>query len=146
MWTHIRTSFRPLHIYKSTTSSHSKPGLFGTTTLTLLLPWFVDVFTQNSRIRSLTDSRNGLRFSADSRVSQRLSPEQSLHWIPELEDLRNPGRQQLRFRASACSWLHIFAEPSFPNSAHLRTRDFAGLRVPAFANFLPLQNILWECH
>jgi hypothetical protein len=145
MWTHIRTSFHPLHIYKSATSSHSKPGLFGTTTLTLLLPWFVDVFTRNSWIRSLTDSRSGLRFSAGSCVSQRLSPEQSLHWIPESENLRNSGRQQLRFRASACSWLRFFAEPSFPNSVHPRTRDFAGPRLPVFANFLPLKNILWEC-
>jgi hypothetical protein len=45
------------HIYKSATCSHSKPGLFGTTTLTLLLPWFVNVLAWNFRTRSSTDSR-----------------------------------------------------------------------------------------
>jgi hypothetical protein len=145
MWTHIRTSFPPLHIYKSATSSHSKPGLFGTTTLTLLLPWFVNVFTRNSWIRSLTDSRSGFRFPAGSCVSRRLSPEQSLHRIPESENLRNSGHQQLRFRASACSCLRLFTEPRFPNSAHPRIRDFAGPRLPGFANSLLLKNILWEC-
>jgi hypothetical protein len=77
--------FPTQHIYKSDTSSHSKPGLFGTTTLTLLLPpvreclrkklpnqvfnrfpswpllpsWFVHVRAPGSRTGSSSDSRIG---------------------------------------------------------------------------------------
>jgi hypothetical protein len=78
-----RTVFPTLHIYKSDTSSHSKPRLFGTTTLTLLLPpvreclhkklpnqvfdrfpswpllpsWFMQVYAPESRTGSSSDSR-----------------------------------------------------------------------------------------
>jgi hypothetical protein len=45
------------HIYKPATSSHSKPGLFGTTTLTLLLPRFVNFSAHDFRTRLLIDSR-----------------------------------------------------------------------------------------
>jgi hypothetical protein len=149
MWTHTRMSFPPLHIYKSATSSHSKPGLFGTTTLTLLLPWFVNVSARDFRTRSSTDSRSGSCSPAGSCVPSRLSPEQSLHQIPESADLRNSDHQQLRFRASACSWLRLFIESNrvfirFPNPAHSRIRDFAGPRLPRTASSLLLKNILWE--
>jgi hypothetical protein len=75
--------FSTKHIYKSATSSHSKPELFGTTTLTLLLPrvrgclrkkltnqvfnrfpnwplllsWFAHAHVPDSRTGSSTDSR-----------------------------------------------------------------------------------------
>jgi hypothetical protein len=146
MWTHTRMSFPSLHIYKSATSSHSKPGLFGITTLTLLLPWFVNVFARNFRTRSSTDSRSGSCFPAGSRVSLRLSPEQSLHQIPESADLRSSDHQQLRFRASACSWLRLFAEPRFPNSTHSRIRDSAGSSLPRIVNSLVLKNMLRGLH
>jgi hypothetical protein len=45
------------HIYKPATSSHSKPGLFGTTTLTLLLPRFATFYAHDSRTTLPTDSR-----------------------------------------------------------------------------------------
>jgi hypothetical protein len=45
------------HIYKPATSSHSKPGLFGTTTLTLLLLWFVNFSGYDFRTRLPSDSR-----------------------------------------------------------------------------------------
>jgi hypothetical protein len=47
--------------------------------------------------------RSGSCFPAGSCVSLRLSPEQSLHQIPESANLRSSDHQQLRFRASACS-------------------------------------------
>jgi hypothetical protein len=146
MWTHTRMSFLPLHIYKSATSSHSKPGLFGTTTLTLLLPWFVNVLARNSRTKSSTDSRSGPCFPAGSSMSLRLSSEQSLHWIPEPINPRSSDHQQFRFWAPACSWVRLFAESRFPSSAHSRIRDSAGPGLPGFANSLLLKNILWECH
>jgi hypothetical protein len=141
-------SFSTQHIYKSATSSHSKPGLFGTTTLTLLLPWFVNVFAWNSRTRSSADSRIGPCFPAGSCMSTRLSPEQGLHQIPESAVLRSSGYRQLRFRASACSWLRLLAESRFPNS-HIRefeTSQVSGFwesRIPCswktcFENFVNL--------
>jgi hypothetical protein len=45
------------HIYKPATSSHSKPGLFGTTTLTLLLRRFVNFSAHDFRTGLPTDSR-----------------------------------------------------------------------------------------
>jgi hypothetical protein len=45
------------HIYKPASSSHSKPGLFGTTTLTLLLPRFVNFSAHDFRTRLPIDSR-----------------------------------------------------------------------------------------
>jgi hypothetical protein len=45
------------HIYKPATSSHSKPGLFGTTTLSLLLRRFVNFSVHDFRTRLPTDSR-----------------------------------------------------------------------------------------
>jgi hypothetical protein len=45
------------HIYKPATSSHSKPRLFGTTTLTLLLPRFVNFSAHDFRTRLPIDSR-----------------------------------------------------------------------------------------
>jgi hypothetical protein len=45
------------HIYKPATSSHSKPGLFGTTTLTLLLRRFMNSSAHDFRTGPLTDSR-----------------------------------------------------------------------------------------
>jgi hypothetical protein len=144
MWTHARMSFPTQHIYKSATSSHSKPGLFGTTTLTLLLPWFVNVFAQNPRTRSSTDSRSGSCFSTGSCVSTRLSPEQSLHQTPESEVPRSSDHQQLSFRAPACSWLCLFIESRLPNSAHSRIRNFSGSRLPRIANPLLLKNMLWK--
>jgi hypothetical protein len=45
------------HIYKPATSSHSKPRLFGTTTLTLLLRRFVNFSAHDFRTGLPTDSR-----------------------------------------------------------------------------------------
>jgi hypothetical protein len=45
------------HIYKPATSSHSKPELFGTTTLTLLLHRFVNFSAHDFRTGLPTDSR-----------------------------------------------------------------------------------------
>jgi hypothetical protein len=45
------------HIYKPANSSHSKPGHFGPTTLTLLLPRFATFSAHDFRTRLPTDSR-----------------------------------------------------------------------------------------
>jgi hypothetical protein len=122
--------FFVLHIYKSATSSHSKPGLFGTTTLTLLLRWFVNVFTCDSQTGSPTDSRLRLSllrwfvnaFARDSRTG---SPTDSrtnhlLKFVP------------LPARGSGLP--HVHDSTSSPNHdpRNLRIRESEASQVPGF--------------
>jgi hypothetical protein len=86
-----------------------KPGLFGTTTLTLLPRWFVNVFTCDSRTRPLTDSR--LRLSllrrfvhVSARHSRTGSPTDSrIGHLPKLAPLpaRDSGLPHVRESASS---------------------------------------------
>jgi hypothetical protein len=102
-------------------------------------PKIVNVFARNSRTRSSTGSRVGHCFPAGSCMSTRLSPEQGLHQIPKSAVLRSSRYRQLRFQASACSWLLFLAESRSPNSAHSRIRDFTGSKLPRIANSLLLK-------
>jgi hypothetical protein len=137
------------HIYKSATSSHSKPELFGTTTLTLLLSRFVNVFAWNSRTGSSTVSRIGLHFSAGSRMSTRLTPELSPRQIPELAALRSSGHRQLEilgFRMFVTPLLHRIKIPElciFAKSEASQVPGFRQSRIPCswktcFKNFVKL--------
>jgi hypothetical protein len=135
-------SFPTQHIYKFATSSHSKPGLFGTTTLTLLLPWFVDVLARNSRTWSSKDSRSDPCLPVGSCVSMRLSPEPSLHQVPESAIHPKFGLSTVEIPGSRMLVTPPPVESRFPNSAHSRIRDFAGPRLPRIANFLLLKNML----
>jgi hypothetical protein len=115
------------HIYKSATSSHSKPGLFGTTTLTLLLRLFVNVFTWNSRIESSTDSRTGLRFFTGSWMSSHETPELSPRQVPELSFLRSSRHRQLEvpgLRMSVTLLLHRIKIPELHTFMNLGLRRF----------------------
>jgi hypothetical protein len=87
------------HIYKPATSSHSKPGLFGTITLTLLLRPFVNF--------SARDFRTGL--PTDSRIS---CPPKFMPLPVEV-----PG-----FRVFMTLSLHRFKIPEIPMFANLKLR------------------------
>jgi hypothetical protein len=129
------------HIYKSATSSHSKPGLFGTTTLTLLLRRFANVITRDSRTGSSTDSRIGLRFFIGSCMSSRVTPDLGPRRIPESAVLRSSRHRQLEvpgFRMFVTPFLH---RSRFPNFGHWRIRGFTCSRLPKIVNSLPLKNM-----
>jgi hypothetical protein len=123
------------HIYKSATSSHSKPGLFGTTTLTLLLRRFVNVFTCDSRTRPSTDSRISFRFFEGSCKSSRVIPELSPRQIPESVVLRSSRHRQLEV-PGFCMFatlllhritipeLHVFANPRLHMFQAPENREF----------------------
>jgi hypothetical protein len=101
------------HIYKLATSSHSKPGLFGTTTLTLLLLWFVNFSTHDFRTRLLTDSRiscppkfvtlpvrgSGLSRVHDSESSPIQDPRKSHIRKPEASQVQDSWKSWM-----PCSW------------------------------------------
>jgi hypothetical protein len=113
------------HIYKSATSSHSKPGLFGTITLTLLLRQFVNVITRDSRTGSSTDSRIGLRFFIGSCMSLRVIPERPRR-IPESIVLRSSRHRQLEvpgFRMFVTPFLHRIKIPELRTFANLRLQS-----------------------
>jgi hypothetical protein len=115
------------HIYKSATSSHSKPGLFGTTTLTLLPPRFVNVFASNSRTWSSAVSRIGPRFSAGSRTPTRLTPELSPRQVLESAVLRSSGHRQFEipsFRMFMTPLLHRIKIPELCTFANSRLHRF----------------------
>jgi hypothetical protein len=93
--------------YKPATSSHPKPGLFGTTTLTLLLTssW-ISLF-----VTSEPDLRHILEFPS-----------------PEVRDFAGS-----RLQTFACSRLRSFIGSSFLKVARPRPRGFAGSRFPKIA-------------
>jgi hypothetical protein len=115
------------HIYKSATSSHSKPGLFGTTTLTLLLRRFVNVITRDTRTGSSTDSRIGLRFFIGSCMSSRVTPDLGPRRIPESAVLRSSRHRQLEvpgFRMFVTLFLHRVKIPKLRTFANPRLHRF----------------------
>jgi hypothetical protein len=69
----------------------------------------------------------GPRFSAGSRMSTRLTPEQGLQQIPESDVLRSSGHRQLEipgFRMFVTPSLHRIKIPELCTFANLRLRRF----------------------
>jgi hypothetical protein len=138
MWTHTNV-FYISYIYKPATSSHVKPGLFETTTLTLLLA--------SSRMFSFRKS------------SRTVIPELVLQYIPECQrfpkfvasqvhNLESSRIRQLqglagsRLRAIACSRLRDFESSGVQFTAHSWLRDFANSRLQIFMSSLPLKTCI----
>jgi hypothetical protein len=125
------------HIYKPATSSHSKPGLFGTITLTLLLLWFVNFSAHDFRTRLPTDSRISCppKFVTlpvwGSRLSRVHDSESSPTQDPRKSHVREPEASQVQDSRKSwmpCSWKtylknfvkldvsRVMSFPKFPNS------------------------------
>jgi hypothetical protein len=111
-----------------------------------------------------------LCFSVGSWMSPRVTPEpgprqipesafasSSVHaclrpWLPNWVSDRFPNQPpsevraiaSSRFRASACSRLHVFTESWSPNFTHSRIRGFAGSRPPKIVSSLFLKNMPQE--
>jgi hypothetical protein len=98
------------HIYTPTTSSHSKPGLFGTTTLTLLL------------------AGSWISPFATSELDFRQIPELAILWNSWLRRFDTPG-----FRMFTTPRLHRFEIPDDRMFATLRLRRFEIIENRMFA-------------
>jgi hypothetical protein len=95
------------YIYKPAISSHPKPRLFGTTTLTLLL--------------------------TSSCISLFVTSEPDVQHILEFPSLEVHDFASSRFQTSACSRLLGFTGSRFPKIACSRFRGFADSRFPKIA-------------
>jgi hypothetical protein len=105
MYTNV---FYILYIYKPATSSHAKPGLFGTTSLTLLLTGsWIPPFRKSPRV---------------------MTSELDLQQIPEFHDFAGSWR-----RVFMNSQLQSFAVSRFQIIARSRLWGFAGSRFQIFA-------------
>jgi hypothetical protein len=106
------------HIYKPATSSHSKPGLFGTTTLNLLL--------------------------TGSWISPFATSELDFRQIPELAILRNSWLRRFEipgFRMFTTSRLHRF---KIPEDRMFTTMRLRRSKIPENRMFTTLKNISQE--
>jgi hypothetical protein len=134
------------YIYKPATSSHTKPGLFETTSLTLLL---TDSWISPTRKSSYVTTSElelwqipELRRSPNSWVRRFTTPglhrfaTSGLHRskIPNLHEFMTPSFAGPRFQALAGSRLRSFAGSRFPIFASSRLWSFAGSRFPIFAS------------
>jgi hypothetical protein len=104
-----KTPSNSKHIYKPATSSHSKPGLFGTTTLTLLLRRFVNF--------SAHDFQSGLPI--DSRIS----------CPPKLAPLPVRGSRLPRVHDSESSPIQD------PQNSHVRESEGSQFKIPENREF-----------
>jgi hypothetical protein len=120
-------SFSP-NIFTNLPLVHTlNPDFFGTTTLTLLLRRFVNVFTRDSRTRSSTDSRIGLRFFVGSCMNSRMTPELGPRQIPESAVLRSSCHRQLEvpgFRMFATPFLYRIKIPELHTFTNSRLHRF----------------------
>jgi hypothetical protein len=107
------------------------------------LSFSANIFTNLPLVHTLNPDFLGqqlwLCFSPGSWMSSRETPELGLQQFPELAFasplvracprawLPNSAPDSSRFRASACSWLHFFTEPRFPNRC-----TFANSRLHRF--------------
>jgi hypothetical protein len=132
------------YIYKSATSSHSKPGLFGTTTLTLLIHWFVNVFPRDSRFESSANSRIGLASPPVRACPRARLPNWVLSRFPNRRSSEFGAIASSRFWASACSWPHRFTSQDSRTSHFREFEAFIGSRLPKIVSFLPLKNMSQE--
>jgi hypothetical protein len=138
VWTHTNV-FYISYIYKPATNSHAKPGLFETTTLTLLLA--------SSQI---------LPFRKSSRA---VTPKFVFHHISEFHRflkfvaLQVHGFESLRirdfgtlagsrFQAITRSRLRGFEGSGLQITAHSRLPDFVSSRLQIFASSLPLKSCI----
>jgi hypothetical protein len=115
------------YIYKPATSSHTKPGVFETTSLTLLLTdsWIPPFRKSLCAVTSELDLRQISNF-ADS-------------WLRVFASSRLRSFAGSRFQISARSRLLSFAGSRFPIFASLRLLSFAGSRFPIFASSMFLK-------
>jgi hypothetical protein len=131
--------FYSSYIYKHATSSHAKPGLFETTTLTLLLANLqIPPFRKSSRV---------------------LTPEFVFHHIPEFHRfpkfmaLQVHGFESLRIHdfgtlAGSRFWditrsrLRGFEGSGLQITAHSRLPDFVSSSLQIFASSLPLKSCI----
>jgi hypothetical protein len=122
MYTNV---FYILYIYKPATSSHAKPGLFGTTSLTLLLTgsWIPPLRKSPRVVTSELDLQQALEFHDFA------GP-----WLRVFTNSRLRSFARSRFQIIARSRLWGFASSRFQVFAHSRLWGFAGSRFQIFTH------------
>jgi hypothetical protein len=122
------------YIYKTATSSHSKPGLFGTTTLTLLLTgsWTSPFATSELDFRHIPE----LAVLRSSWLRRFEIPDFHMFTTPRLRRFKIPENRMfatLRLRRSKIPENRMSATPRLRRS-----------QIPENRKFLPLKNISQE--
>jgi hypothetical protein len=130
------------HIYKPATSSHTKPGLFGTTTLTLLLRRFVNFSAHDFRTGLLTYSQ----ISCPSKLVPLPVRDSRLPRVHDSESSPIQDPRNSHVRESEASRVPDSRKSWIPCSWKTYLKNFIKLNVSRVTGFPEFPNtVQWLC-